>query len=922
MHFAHAGLAPWACSLRAHKLFRHPVGIFSFGARWYLASLAVLVLILVAVHFVIHIQAQEQARHLMQQWLGKAHITVGQVRYHLLRNALTLQKVRIQRGKDSLAIGQALVRADAEGLTADVPRLGSVELSGVVAEIRDLNAEDSLQNDMVLVRILHAVESLRFNHGLLIVYAGGEIAPPLEFDALSFHQQRRKGRLDMQASAELYGAPVTVALDLPAHAGTEESALRGKMAWQGVEAGAVMASMGWQDMAGLLDGEISFQEGSSGETGQAAGASFRGHVQVVKEDDASAHSLQVEGIRKSGQWQLDVEAGAWSLSPWAKLLPMVSGRRLLSAQWQGRMRLWEKNGAWQGRSPEGLLQHITWQEGTEEQMLGRLRQLDYKALSWNGADRSAHIDASTLQGLDVMAQPGADTKASQDVWRMSVNRFQLHDARLGLALQRGEVMFAPLRGQGSISGQGMMDFSLESGMEAGWALKGKLQMRAGQWQRGSILLSGHDIPLQQLRAAIPLGGTPESPLGLEGTVQTNAEAVVDQGRWQLSGEAIIGQLVLTHTGDRWTADRVQVEFGPVGPFLPGQVISKVDVLDWNYTAALHPLSREAPADSIGADAANGPYWWAMLLRNNNWTIGSINCAGGSMSVGREESYWATGLQLQVQGVQADKWAGFALQGQVDGGLLNAKGAWQPLAEHPAYKLKAELVHANPFFLRDWLQSSGMPPLVRGRISSDLVVDSKDDGSYQASMRVRLDRAKTEAVVSPRDPLLGRLGYGLADVLVRLDNGKGRISAGFDVQGDWEHSPLNMQRLGFAFEEKLLESMKKGPMSFARQRQALYSARVRLHARGGLSHNERTRLRKLWRQLRDHKTWVVDLEPVWTTGATLDEGLVERIRYTQRLIEDFMHDRNISTGRLFPQWPLQQSRSQDPAFIRVLIRSSS
>ena len=927
MHFAHAGQATGEYSLRAQKLFHHPVGIFSFGARWYLASLAVLVLILVAVHFVIQIQVQEQARHLMRQWLGKSHITVGQIRYHLLRNALTLQRIRVQRGNDFLAIGQALVSADAESLTSEVPRLGRVALSGVVAEIRDFNAKNSLQNDVILGRILHAVESLQFNHGLFILYAAGESSPPLEFEAVSFHQQRIKGMLSMQASAELYGAPVRAELALPVQAGVAD--MRGSMAWQGVEADALMASMGWQNLAGLVDGEVSFQEGPvEGAGKEGSDVNFAGHVHVVAEEDAGDHSLRINGTRKSGRWQLDVAAEAWPLSPWTRLLPPVSGQRLLTAQWKGGMHLSERQGEWQGRSSEGMLQHVSWQEDTGERASSQLEQFIYKGLTWNGATRRARIDESTLQGLDLMVHPGADSKASEDGWRFSVQKFQLKDVRLGLALERGELVFAPLQGQGSISEQGVMGFRLESETETdnapsdrgGWVLTGNLGVQRGQWHNGGVLLKGNDVPLQQLRAAIPLGGTQESPLGLEGLVSVSAEAVVDRGHWQLNGKANIEQLALSHTDDRWLADRVQVEFGPVGPFLPSQLISKVDIRGWNYTAALHPLSGDIAADSIETEESRGPYWAASLLRNNNWVIQSMLCSDGSISVGREDSYWATGLQLQLQDVQAGKWAKVTLQGNVDGGLLNAKGKWTPLADHPAYGIKAELAHANPFFLRDWLQASGMPPLVRGRISGQLLVDSKDDGHYQANMRIRLDRAKTEAVVSPNDPLLGRMGYGLADILARLDNGKGRISSVFDVQGDWEHAPLSMRRLGLALEKSLLGSMKKGSMmSFAKQPEALHAARVRLHARGGLSHNERTRLRKLWRQLRDHRTWVVDLEPVWTAGATLDGELVQRIRYTQGLIEGFMHDRNISTGRIYPQWPLQQSRTQDPAFIRVLIR---
>jgi len=910
--------------MRAHKLFHHPVGIFSFGARWYLASLAVLVLILVAVHFVIQIQAQEQARHLMQQWLGKSHISVGEVRYHLLRNALTLQKIHIQRGGDSLAIAQVLVRADAEALTADAPRLGLVELTGVVAELREFQSDDGLRNDAVLTRILHAVESLRFKNGKLIVYAGNAQAQPFEFDAISFDQQKNQESLNILASAELYGAPVSVVLEGPVQA--DMPGWRGKIVWQDVEAAAVMASMGWQQLSGLLQGEIAFQAGAGGDTSSKTGeASLRARVQLSAEDDADVHKLMLQGATEGGHWRFDVEARAWPLSPWAKLLPAVSGQNLLAAQWQGGMHVAEENGTWQGKSSEGLLQHVSWQSGVDRP--GHLAQFGYRNLTWSEAGRLVQMEESSMQGLDVVVQAAPSDRSTDDGWRFGMQQFHLQHARIGLALPRGEITFSPLRGQGSISAQGMVDFSLMPEQEAadthalpaGWMLAGKLQLQGGQWQRGSMQLTGKEISLQQLRAAIPIGGSQNIPLGLEGAVNVDANAIVDHGRWQIVGKAKVRGLVLTHAGDRWISDQVQIEFGPLGEHLPSQLISKLDIQGWRYTAPLYPLPGMSPTDASASEALAGPYWWATLLQRHNWVIQSMHCNDGSISVGREDGYWATGLQVQVQDLQADKVASFSLQGLVDGGALSADGTWQPLAEYPAIKFNAELHHANVFFLRDWMQSSGMPPVIRGRMSGKLVVGPKDGGRYQADMRIRLDRVKTEAVVSPDDPLLGRLGYRLADVLARLDDGKGKAAVAFSVAGGWQHEPLSVQRLGKALQRSMLASMKKGPTSFAGPSEPLHSARVRLHAKGGLSYNERTRLRKLWRQLRDHKTWIVDLEPVWTAGAMLDEELVRRIRYTQGLIENFMHDRNIDQGRLFPQWPQQRSRSQDPAYIRVLIR---
>ncbi len=408
-------------------------------------------------------------------------------------------------------------------------------------------------------------------------------------------------------------------------------------------------------------------------------------------------------------------------------------------------------------------------------------------------------------------------------------------------------------------------------------------------------------------------------MSLDGLASIHAEIVVRHGQWQSSGDMTVAGLSLNHSGDQLSSEQVEIVFGPIGSALPEQKIQSIDMQGWHYTAPLKPLTMNESANEAEADEP-GPYWWATLLHNHNWHIGALNLDGGVISVGREDSQWAGGLALHAEGIQADALSAFNLQGRVNGGLLVVDGQWNPLSTRPVYVLKARLTHANPFFLNDWLQASGMPRLIRGRLSFSLNVGKgKTPGSHIAASRIQLTRGMVEASIFPDDPLLGRLGYGLADVLARLDDGRGRAVVIFDIEDNELYRLPDLRRFGAAMQQAIQAGIKKGSTTSGRAEAHHDEARIRLHESSGLSHNERTRLRKLWRQLKAHKDWILDLEPTWT-GKTLNAPLIGRIRYTQALIEGFMHDRGISAGRVFPIWPTQQNHAEDLGFIHVLIRS--
>lgn len=919
--------------MKHQKLFRHPVGVFSFTARWYLASLAVLSLILVAVHFVIHIQAQEQAQQLMQQWLGKAHIDVEQVRYHLLRNALTLKNIRVQRGQDLLEIGQILIRADAKSLTGGSKKLGNLEISGVKAIVRDFSDSASWRHDGELLRIWGGAEGMHLDNASLVLYAGGNEAPPLEFDAINLKQWKMNDILKMQISAELYGAPVRIETHSTIQSPGLQRFLRGwRIAWHDVEADAVMASMGWGTLTGSSDGELEFQTVLEDRSGNGPdGLKVDGHISVMSNEDGLSHKLTLHGDRHLKLWKISAQAEHWPLAPWAEYLPPILGKQVVAGQWQGDVALEQRSEHWLGGSRKGELQDVHLMCGQADSADCRLEKLHYQGLVWNGAMHTIGLDSLALNHLNLAIPAVAEQREElNDNWKLGAKKITLQNAGLSIETEQGSLSLAALQGDGSLTDAGLLEFDLESMPQDSsessvvlphWALKGQLKGQGAQWESGSAALNGSAIPLQQLRAVVPLTGSSDWPVRMEGDASVYIKASVDRGSWTFNGDMTANNVAISHTGDKWFAKKVQVDFGPLGAALERQVIRRLDVKDWQYTAALHPLGSFKIEDENKAEVS-APFWWAKLLHDNNWTIQAFDAVNGNISVGRNDAQWATGLVFSGQRLAKSGWSEFTCHGLVDGGEMNVNGSWIPFAQVPEYRLNMKLQSANVFFLRDWLQASSLPGLIRGRLSVNLDVhDGKSAGDYFMRTSISLSRAKTEDTPSPHDPLVDQFGYGLSDVITKLDDGKGKAFVAFDLPGSWRQSPPSMGRWRAALGQSVQGRLKQESLILKKPKSNLYEARVRIHQSGHLSHNERVRLRRLWRHLRANKKWVVDMEPTWG-GNELDAEVISRIRYTQGLVEAFMHERGIATGRIYPQWPLQKDKAKDLGAIHVIVRTAN
>ncbi|MDQ6966615.1 MAG: hypothetical protein Q9M23_06805, partial [Mariprofundaceae bacterium] len=95
------------------KLVRHYTGRMAGPARWYLAALGMLSLLLLAAHFSVQEHVQKNMRIAVHDWLQQSGGDVQHVRYRLLRGELTMDQLSWVNPADAsmhLDVSQVFVR--------------------------------------------------------------------------------------------------------------------------------------------------------------------------------------------------------------------------------------------------------------------------------------------------------------------------------------------------------------------------------------------------------------------------------------------------------------------------------------------------------------------------------------------------------------------------------------------------------------------------------------------------------------------------------------------------------------------------------------------------------------------------------------------------------------------------------------------
>jgi hypothetical protein len=928
--------------LKNRRIFRHPVGIFPMGARWYLASIAMLTLLCVAAHLSVQMHAQQMAERLLQQWGGKAQVEIGDVHYHLLRNGLIVKQIHIEREGGSLSISHMLIRANPRLLTGNSPQIGEIELDGVKVQLWNSESENTWQQDEHLQRLWQASRSLSLRDGELVIIPQEESAPLLEMTGLKLQQDYLNQQRRLVGSAHTREGSVHVQWEV----NEEDGSSSGQLRWQEMDAELLSSSLGLQPVAGLLTGYMNWSRADSAEPSpQSTTIEGRAQLNNAADELIESHQLHWQGSQVAETWQLEVTAKDWPLDAWAEVLPQIGGGQMLAGQLDGFLQWQGQPGKWKINADQGILHHVVYAMGNERKTADwHIGRLEYKNVLIDQSKHHLQTSSILLADANITLQPApplsVDVLEKQPgvAWHLSVDDIHIQNMMLGLSLKRGKVVVPPLHGKGSWKPGKELNFLLKTQIAVENTAKVQAEKttieKAEYWQlRGHILqnqtvvkdtrlnIRARNVPLAKLRALVPLTGSKTSPLTLEGNTSLKLDVSVHDGVWQAAGQATADAVMLAHASDSWNMDHLTMSFGPVGMGLDSQGIKLLEVQGWKYITALNLLSAHSSEASDETDSAVvQALWWAEPLRRQNWKIDAVRLNGGTVSLGRSEDHWARQLDIRLDHLQTGQWSKLNIAGIVGGGDVKVKGRWDALGEVNRFKGMVSLENALPFFLHGWMTASGMPRLIRGRISANISVkDGASADSYHSLTKLRFLRGLTEMSLSPDDPLLSRTGFGTSEILLRLDDGAGKAALQFETSGNWRAQPLNMDQLAMSMQNALQQAVmqeKENQLAPAKQMHSSQT-RIRLHESGVLSLNERVRLFKVVRLLRKKPDWVIDLTPHWT-GDEINADVLKRVLYTQNLIERYLLHRKVGKQRIFPSWPTIENQVDDIGSIWVSI----
>ena len=919
-------------------------------------------LLCLAIHLSIQIHAQERAELLVQAWAEKADVQINHIRYHLLRNALILKDIHTKQGSDSITIKHLLLRTSPESLNSPKPHIGQVEVSGIDAEFHQETENNAWQQNQSLMNIWQATSSLQAQNGRIKLYLQEHAATPVVLNNIFIQQHLQSNKRMITASANLHHGSLQWQLQANLH----NKKSKGTFSWKHVSTRQLTDALALTPMHGYLNGTLTWHQSMDtaaqhttvnirGEAHYSSGNSIA-HKPVNSANQRPLHRLRFSAAQHADSWSIDIDANAWPLGAWSAFMPSLDKRQITSARIDGDSHWQGRPGAWHISGSKGVVRDIVFatpepintNEGIRSDAWS-WHDIHYDSFDIDTKKQQLHTSRiimndgkitlnTVMQATTLPAQPLSQTFSPAGKWNITVDDILVRNLTLAIKLPDGDLVLQSLTGQGAWPEQQPLSFDLTSSLNTSpdpqWRLQGSMRRNeAMQLSDAELTVHAKHIPITSMRSLLPLQINANSPVSLTGNMNMQGNVSVQQGIWRMQGRVSASNIQISHAGDIWMADHIDATFGPVGMAMDVQNIDQINVEKWQYIAALEPLQAVRREQITSPNRQ--PSWWSAALRNKDIQIHQLKLHDGSVSMGQKESLWAKHFDIQINELATNNWANVNATAKVGGGLFELNGEWAALSEPQKFIGSASLQHALPFFLHSWMTASGMPRFVRGYVDAQLNIHpaSKPD-SYQGKWQLQLLGVLPEAGDNAADPMLMRTGFNTHDLIQHLRQGSDTITLQNSMTGFWQQNPLNYDMIGHSFQSLLYQealrqrtpqqelhpdviTQEATPPPFPVNTPAVaeLDTQIRLHGKGLLSLNERSRLFKIVRFLRTKPDTTIDLIPHWS-GDTLNNDLIARIQRTQDLIKRYMVHRDIDKQRIFPRWPVDSDHAQEISSIQI------
>ncbi len=904
------------------SLFRHHVGTTSRAARWYLAIMGALSLLLLSVHFSLQLRIQQEASQLAREWLLQAGGTVEDVRFHLLNGQLALKNIRLDRNGISLQIPTTQINTSLQLLIQAKPHLNKATLFDVQMLIPDESWQTMLDvhNFNAIADMLHTIDVadiVHIRHGVLRTRGTTDMTRlediSIEFSADPKHR-------DILASAQLDEGHIQYRRFHPDKNSTD--IVRHEAILEHVETSLFTQHFPWLEaVPGLWSGNIAW----STRNRTPDSTEFSGEIAW---DDPStiAPRFVFSGKSTKKRWSMQADATDFPVQAISAIAPRWHNRQLASGFYTGSIHLSGNHGFERWRADfSGNLLHALYQS-----LPGETDLPDWSIHKIEITKGRLEMPERKLSASRVFAEDGNmgfeikphKKETSPSAWTLTLPG--VYFSKLSFSLWDGEkslLQLPALRGKISIkaelatlSARLIPDSSLQQKEE--WRIKGDNLPLFDTQKKLSLSIHARAIPLHRFRHLLPnilLPGKENTEL--EGDCNIDTAITRQHQLLQWRGKFSATNTYAAGGGDSWRAEKVALEIIRGGPGASQQHLRNLIASDWHYQAALRPLRLRDKKPSDMNDDTDQPGQASL------WQLDSIELTDGSFSVGRPSAVWADHINMSGKDFRSGKPGRFDAKATFARGAATLSGSIDPFSIDKHAKLKGELWNALPFFLNDWLSLSGAPIISRGRLSAKFSLLPSNNLNYEGIAELQLTRAAAQPGAFPDDPLLKTASYSTHSVFTRLSDASGSISLSVPIQGDWKHSPLNTAKIGSAFVAAIEQAMRNAKPRILSTPKRVSTASIRLHENKPLSLNERKRLSAIVDRVLKHKRYYVELTPL-LGKRELDSDTIDRVRFTQNLIDTFLSHHGVPRSRQFPVWPhdIHREGEGDNSGIQVIIYS--
>ncbi len=880
------------------------------AARWYLAAVAVLTLLLVAVHFAIQVYAQQEARRLVNAWSETAGLSVEDVRYRMLRGALTLVDLRLNRDAFQLYAPNLFLHGNLSSLAGDEPAVTRIEMRGLHVGLKAgslATLSEGRELPMLFRQLWASAQQVEIYDTKLDLLPEIDVmipSQPVSLQMIRLQSKRTPGQRVVEAL--IYGLDGEIRLTASRSLKSSTNRLAGKLSWSGMNAEPFLERvLGLAPMSGQLSGNIAWasKPEDMGHYTLSGEAGFEG----LENSSLSSSTISWNGVLEGGKWHGKVNGLDWPLAMFADYAPQFQGRRLISGNFSGAINFSGSLKQWQMGVVETHLDNVRYgqaftESGTVPEWLVEKVHVTKAALQW--PERRIDIKDAELMNADL----GFDVREIEPLgllWSIKTGEIGLNRVRPALHLPQGVLRLPLMKGSFAVKENHWIRLSLKSidaderGGEERWHISGEGDWATDTGSRMAMEVVAENAALVRFRPLMP-EKIRKSASDLAGSVSMKLKLLAGAAPWEGSGEAELSAARLIYKGEQWQAEKVLLDIEKMGSGIPEQLIRQLDVQGWRYQAALQPLGHMGVSPEVMKREGD---------EAERWHLKSVTLRDGEVAVGRKEAVWMDQATVNIKNLKPGNSAPIRVKGRLGEGYLSLTGdlSWSS-ASPEINSAKISIRDVLPFFINEWLDVSGAPELMRGRIYTDISMKRQPDGRYKGMWYLRLQHGALGPVITQGDPLLERTGFNSFDIFSRLQaEGRVRLRIPIEEEGSFGEA------LGNALVKKLNgEMMKKGhTIHEANESRGSLLSSVRLHEKGVFSQNERVRLRKVILYLRKNPKQSVELIPQLGRSSS-DERQIERSRYTQRMIEQFMNRRGISSSRIFPVWPGEEHRGSGSA----------